>query len=247
VSPKSRSRNPVKRQSNGRQPNGRQPSRSRLREPQLRLGRDFLVQSLAVLADSKKVQDAYNAEAMVSVLLGQLAAIGVRADRMGGVLLDVIDELARRDDDSTIPALRTLAVVGPPEVAAYAASRADLGTSDREDAPGAPPWLGDLGDVTLGSCLAAADPFGQSQVILARVQLSGRCFTARPVGGHRRHVARCRHQAGAVRRARRGTAQPENGRETDGRRASRDPRRAGRRSAPVWHRRAAQVRPAAGH
>ncbi len=72
VSPKSRGPRPQKasrRQSGG--PNRVHPSgRSRLREPGFRDACDTLIKSMEVLADPSEVPDAYEAEALVSVLLG---------------------------------------------------------------------------------------------------------------------------------------------------------------------------------
>jgi hypothetical protein len=159
VSPVSRSRKPAKR---------RQPSRvhlsgkNRLREPGLQAARDLLVASLTGLLDQREVPSAYDAETGVSALLGKLIQPRMANSEVIGCLMDVIDELERRGEDYSYPALRALAVLGPPEIRAYAASAADraAGTAD-----GVPPWVPGLGNVVPGKCLLATEPFGEQQVL----------------------------------------------------------------------------------
>lgn len=120
VSPQSRGRKsskPVRRQASSRIAS----SASRLREPEFRDGRDAIVKNLAPLADVAAVPSAYDAEALVSVLVGHLIQAGTPEQGLTRMMLDVIDELRRRDADHSYPALRALAVIGPPGVAEYAA------------------------------------------------------------------------------------------------------------------------------
>jgi hypothetical protein len=159
VSPVSRGRKPAKR---------RQPSRvhlsgkNRLREPGLQAARDLLIESLTVLLNQREVPGAYDAEVVISVLLGKLIQPRMSNSAVIGCLMDVIDELQRRGEDYSHPALRALAVLGPPELREYAASAADqaAGTAD-----GDPPWVPGLGNVVPGKCLLATEPFGEQQVL----------------------------------------------------------------------------------
>jgi hypothetical protein len=76
VSPQSRGRKssrPVRRQTSSRVAS----SASRLREPEFRDGRDVIVKNLALLADVAAVPSAYDAEALVSVLVGYLIQAGI--------------------------------------------------------------------------------------------------------------------------------------------------------------------------
>lgn len=81
-----------------------------MREPEFRDGRDVIVKNLAVLADVAAVPSAYDAEALVSVLVGYLIHAGVPEPGLTRMMLDVIDELRRCDADHSYPALRALAV-----------------------------------------------------------------------------------------------------------------------------------------
>jgi hypothetical protein len=108
VSPQSRGRKsskPVRRQASSRVAS----SASRLREPEFRDGRDVIVKNLALLADVAAVPSAYDAEALVSVLVGYLIQAGIPEPGLARMMLDVIDELRRRDADHSYPALRALA------------------------------------------------------------------------------------------------------------------------------------------
>lgn len=155
----SRGRKPAKR---------RQPSHvhlsgeNRLREPGLRAARDLIVASLTRLLDQREVPGAYDAEIIVGVLLGKLIQPRMPNSAVIGCLMDVIDELERRGEDHSYPALRALAILGPPEIGGYAASAAEraAGTAD-----GVPSWVPDLGNVVPGKCLLAAEPFGERQVL----------------------------------------------------------------------------------
>lgn len=92
VSPQSRGRKsskPVRRQASSRVASGA----SRLREPEFRDGRDVIVKNLALLADVAAVPSAYDAEALVSVLVGYLIQAGVPEPGLTRMMLDVIDEL----------------------------------------------------------------------------------------------------------------------------------------------------------
>lgn len=159
MSPVSRGRKPAKR---------RQPSRvhlsgkNRLREPELRAARDLFVASLGGLLDQREVPGAYDAEIVVSVLLGKLIQPRMSNSAVIGCLMDVIDELEHRGEDYSYPALRALAVLGPPETRGYAASAADRAA---DVADGVPPWVADLGNVVPGKCLLATEPFGEQQVL----------------------------------------------------------------------------------
>jgi hypothetical protein len=160
VSPQSRGRKsskPVRRQASSRAAS----SASRPREPEFRDGRDVIVKNLAVLADVAAVPSAYDAEALVSVLVGYLIQAGVPQPGLTRMMLDVIDELRRRDADHSYPALRALAVIGPPGVAEYAAVAA--GRLAARDA--ALPWIASIGDVTAGTCHLAANAAGDTTLV----------------------------------------------------------------------------------
>jgi len=96
----------------------------------------------------------YDAEALVSVLVGYLIQAGVPEPGLTRMMLDVIDELRRRDAGHSYPALRALAVIGPPGVAGYAAVAA--GRLAARDA--ALPWIASIGDVIAGACHLATRP-----------------------------------------------------------------------------------------
>jgi hypothetical protein len=117
---------------------------------------------MAPLADRSRVSDAYNAESLVSVLLGMMIQAGMGGDRLAGVLLDLTDEFGRRDVPHSYPALRTLAVIGPPEVSEYATRAAERVEERADDAPA---WIGDLGKVVPGACVIASDPTGETHVL----------------------------------------------------------------------------------
>jgi hypothetical protein len=98
VGQKSRSRKPAKasqRQSGG--PNRAHAfGKSRRREPAFRDACDTLITSMELLADPSEIPDAYSAESLVSVLLGMMIQAGAH-DRLSSALLDLTDELYRRD------------------------------------------------------------------------------------------------------------------------------------------------------
>lgn len=120
-----------------------------------------MVKNLALLADVAEVPSAYDAEALVSVLAGHLIQAGIPEPKFTRMMLDVIDELRRRDDDHSYPALRTLAVIGPPGVTEYAAATASrLAARDA-----APPWIDSIGDVTAGTCHLAANAAGDITLV----------------------------------------------------------------------------------
>ena len=76
ASPQSRGRRsskPVRRQASSRAAS----STSRLREPEFRDGRDVIAKNLELLADVAAVPSAYDAEALVSVLVGYLIQAGI--------------------------------------------------------------------------------------------------------------------------------------------------------------------------
>lgn len=160
VSPKSRGRKspkPARRQQSYRVASGA----SRLREPEFRDGRDVIVKNLAPLADVAEIPSAYDAEAIVSVLVGYLVQAGIPEPSLTRMMLDVIDELRRRDADHSYPALRTLAVIGPPGVTEYAAVAADrLAARDA-----ALPWIASIGDVVAGTCHLATNAAGDTTLV----------------------------------------------------------------------------------
>jgi hypothetical protein len=160
VSPQSRGRKsskPARRKAPSRVASGA----SRLREPDFRSSRDVMVDSLALLADVAEVPSAYEAEALVSVLAGHLIQAGIPEPNFTRMMLDVIDELRRRDHDHSYPALRILAVIGPPNVTEYAAAVANrLAAKDA-----APLWIHSIGDVTAGRCYLAINAAGDITLI----------------------------------------------------------------------------------
>ena len=100
---------------------------SRLREPGFLAGRDVIIENLAKLLDIEDAASPYEAEALGSVVLGLMIEAGMPGDAIVRVVLDVVDELERRDAAHSYAALRVLAVVGPPEVTEYAAQAAAIG------------------------------------------------------------------------------------------------------------------------
>jgi hypothetical protein len=127
----------------------------------LRDGRDVIVKNLALLADVAAVPSAYDAEALVSVLVGYMIQAGIPEPRLTRMMLDVIDELRRRDADHSYPALRALAVIGPPGATEYAAVAA--GRLAARDA--ALPWTASIGDVVAGKCCLAANAAGDTTLV----------------------------------------------------------------------------------
>lgn len=160
VSPQSRGRKPskpVRRQASSQVGS----SARRLREPEFRDGRDVIVKNLALLADVAAVPSAYDAEALVSVLVGYLIQAGIPEPSLTRMMLDVIDELRRLDADHSYAALRALAVIGPPGVTGYAAVAADrLAARDA-----ALPWIASIGDVTAGTCHLATNAAGDTTLV----------------------------------------------------------------------------------
>jgi hypothetical protein len=121
---------------------------------------------MRMLADPAEVPDAYDAEVAVSVLVGTMVQAGAQGDILARALLDVTDELVRGDQAHAYPALRTLAVIGPPETSAYTAQAADRIAATAGRAASAPEWTGNLGRVTPGNCVIAADAYGETQALL---------------------------------------------------------------------------------
>jgi hypothetical protein len=170
VSPVSRGRKPTKSGRSGkavrRSPaRGAVPGTSRLREPTFLAGRDEVIKNLAKLVDAEVAASAYEAEALGSVVLGFLIAPGVPEDAIVRIVLDVIDELERRNAAFSYPALRVLAVVGPPEATEYAAQAARRVVDRQAERVGQPGWIADLGNVTPGACHLAASPAGDETVL----------------------------------------------------------------------------------
>jgi hypothetical protein len=174
VSPKSRGRKATKTSQRHNPAGSRHPAGpGRLRVPQLSAVYDALIESMASLADPAQVPDAYSAEMMVSVLAGLVFQVGLDGDLLTSALLDVVDKLARGSLAHGYLGLRTLAVVGPPEISG-AAARAAEGIAAAERAGGAPAWAGHLGQVTPGACVVLADAYGETQTLLLEFAYAGR-------------------------------------------------------------------------
>ncbi|HUY51527.1 MAG TPA: PIN domain-containing protein [Streptosporangiaceae bacterium] len=167
VSPKSRSRKPAK-TSQRRNPadRGRPAPRGRLREPGLRAVYDAIIEPMRNLADPASVPSAFEAELVVSTLIGLVFRAGLDGGFLTTALLDVADELARSSHAHAYPGLRALAVVGPPEISGYAARAADGIAAAAERAGASPAWTGQLGQVTPGACVILADAYGETQTLL---------------------------------------------------------------------------------
>ena len=71
------------------------------------------MKNLALLADVAAVPSAYDAEALVSVLVGYLIQAGIPEPGLTRMMLDVIDELRRRDADHSYPATRPSPLSAP--------------------------------------------------------------------------------------------------------------------------------------
>jgi hypothetical protein len=142
------------------------PRPDRLREPGLRAAYDAIIEPMRDLADPARVPDAFEAEVMVGVLVGMVFQAGLASDLLTTALLDVVDELARSGLAHAYPGLRTLAVVGPPEISGPAARAADGIAAAAERGGGSPAWTGQLGQTTPGACVALADPYGETQTLL---------------------------------------------------------------------------------
>jgi hypothetical protein len=188
VSPKSKSRKPAKARQRLRPAERRQPSRTgRLREPGLRAAYDAIIEPMRELTNPAIVPDAYEAEVMVSVLIGLVIQAGLTSDLLATALLDVVDELARSGLAHAYPALRALGVLGPPEISESAARAADrvallagrLPDGAAELTPAAasvdgfPAWVSQLGQVTPGACVVLADPYGETQTLLCEFAYAG--------------------------------------------------------------------------
>jgi hypothetical protein len=145
---------------------GSKTTSRRAAEPDLRAARDVIIDSMRVLADPAEVSHAYEAETMVSVLLGMAIEAGARDDLLVPQLLRICDELARGKQPHAYPALRTLAVVAPPQARDRAAKSAERIAFAAEQAGSAPPWTRDLGQVTPGSCMLYVDAYQETHVLL---------------------------------------------------------------------------------
>jgi len=174
VSPKSRGRKATK-TSQRRNPAGsRHPAgHGRLRVPRLSAAYDAFIEPMASLTDPAQVPDAYSAEMMVSVLVGMVFQAGLDGDLLTSALLDVVDKLARGGLAHDYLGLRTLAVVGPPEISGTAARAAEGIAAAAERAGGAPAWAGQLGQVTPGACVVLADAYGETQTLLFEFAYAG--------------------------------------------------------------------------
>jgi hypothetical protein len=141
----------------------------RLREPGLRDAYDAIIEPMRDLADPGQVPDAFEAEAMVSVLVGMVYQACPDVGLVTTALLDVVDELRRSSLPHAYLGLRTLAVIGPAEVREAAARAADSIT----EPSGMPPWTGQLGQVTPIACAALADPYGETETLLCEFAYAG--------------------------------------------------------------------------
>jgi hypothetical protein len=167
VSPKSSSRKSVQASQRRRPAARRQPPRTgRLREPQLGAAYDAFIEPMRTLADPAKVSDAFDAEGIASVLIGQVLPAGLAGDRLVNAMLDVVDELARGGLAHAYLALRTLAVVGPPEIFEPAMRAADRMAAGADCPGSSTAWVAQLGQITSGACAMLADPYGETQTLL---------------------------------------------------------------------------------
>jgi hypothetical protein len=128
---------------------------------------------MASLTDPAQVPDAYNAEMTVSVLVGMMFQAGLDGDLLTSALLDMVDKLARSGLAHDYLGLRTLAVVGPPEISGPAARAAEGIAAAAERVGGAPAWAGQLGRVTAGACVVLADAYGETQTLLCEFAYAG--------------------------------------------------------------------------
>jgi hypothetical protein len=134
---------------------------------------DTLVSQLAVVTEATT---AFEAEVAVSVVLGTVFEAAAEAavtpesaaELLDGVIGNVVDKLAYQDPPHAYLALRALAVVAPPQVTDYAAAAAEKVPADDALA-----WIADLGQVTVGSCLIAEDPFGEGKTVLCEFTYPG--------------------------------------------------------------------------
>jgi len=141
--------------------------------PRLSAAHDAFIKPMASLTDPAQVPDAYSAEMMVSVLVGMVLQAGLDGDLLTSALLDVVDKLARGGLARDYLGLRTLAVVGPPEISGTAARAAEGIAAAAQRAGGAPAWAGQLGQVTPGACVVLADAYGETQTLLFEFAYAG--------------------------------------------------------------------------
>jgi hypothetical protein len=171
VSPKSRGRKTAKR-GQQRPPRG---SGGRPESARSDLAR-VVVSQLDVLADTAAVSTPYEAEVATSVVIGNLIEtptvaglpIETATALLSDTLYDVVDTLARRTPRHAYLALRSLAVVAPPDVAGYAGEAA--GKIQDGDAPS---WIAGLGQVTAGRCFAVQGEFGEDTALICEFSYPG--------------------------------------------------------------------------
>jgi len=147
--------------------------RGRLRDPGLRDVCDALIESLRTLTNPAEVADAYDAELVMSVVLGTFLEAGASDDFLITAMLYLVAELARCDQPHGYLALRVLAAVGPPEIAEPAAQAAEVIDAAGDQADQLPDWLGDLGKVTLEGCLVYTDAYRELQMVLLEFAYPG--------------------------------------------------------------------------
>jgi hypothetical protein len=147
-------------------------SPKRVADPNLRAVSDTLIDAMRFLADPAAVRDAYEAELTVSVAIGVVIQAGA-GDDLIRPLRRVCDDLARGRLPHAYPALRTLAIVGPPEIRGHAAKAAERTAPAAERAGQHPHWAGDLGRVTSGSCVLYTDVYGDSRTLVCEFAYPG--------------------------------------------------------------------------
>jgi len=135
-------------------------------------GRQLANAIVSQLAALDTVSTPWEAELTASAVLGRPLEAGTSPGTFDRALADaadeVVDRLARADPPHGYPALRALAVVGPPEIARRAAdAAAKLGSGD------APSWVAGLGQVNEGPCYVATDEFGETRAVLCEFSYSG--------------------------------------------------------------------------
>lgn len=108
-------------------------------------------------ADQDRVSTAYDAEALLSSVLGRLRMGGYRGDLLRGLCLDLCDTLAADESSVATGILRTFATVGiDDEVRDHGAALA--AKADQA----APAWAAELGQAIPGACWLATDEYGES-------------------------------------------------------------------------------------
>jgi hypothetical protein len=145
----------------GGRPAGGRPAGGRSRDPAFRQIRDTVIDSLSTLFEPSAISGAYDAELAISVVLGVTIQAGIAGDQLADIVLDVADELVRRNPPYAYLALRALAVVGPPETTGYAGQAAA-----RIVPAHVTRWVEDIGNVTPGTCTLLTDAYGETRTLL---------------------------------------------------------------------------------